>query len=280
MNHYAGIDVSLEYSSVCVVEAGADRSREQGGERTGGADRLVWVAGLGLRASGWRPGHSRNGSTRRCARRGLGGTAGDAPCARRFQATVKTDRKDARGIAQLMRLGWFRPVHCKSGGPGGARAADRAEAGEGKLLDLEMSLRGILRGFGLKVGQSDAGSVRGPHPGTGGRASEPGGDCRSAVRRGGVGAGVPRLRERRVRLAARRAHSAADVGARRRSHRGADLRCCDRRAGALQSSKMVGAYFGLTPKKYQSGETDITGRISKIGDAAVRARSTRRPTSW
>jgi len=27
---------------------------------------------------------------------------------------VKTDRKDARGIAQLMRLGWFRPVHCKS----------------------------------------------------------------------------------------------------------------------------------------------------------------------
>src|SRR3546814_19439721 len=27
---------------------------------------------------------------------------------------VKTDKKDARGIAQLMRLGWFRPVHCKS----------------------------------------------------------------------------------------------------------------------------------------------------------------------
>jgi transposase len=27
---------------------------------------------------------------------------------------VKTDRNDARGIAQLMRLGWFRPVHCKS----------------------------------------------------------------------------------------------------------------------------------------------------------------------
>ena len=27
---------------------------------------------------------------------------------------VKTDRKDARGIAQLLRMGWFRPVHCKS----------------------------------------------------------------------------------------------------------------------------------------------------------------------
>ncbi len=34
---------------------------------------------------------------------------------------------------------------------------------------------------------------------------------------------------------------------------------------------MVGAHFGLTPKKYQSGETDITGKISKIGDASVRA---------
>jgi transposase len=36
------------------------------------------------------------------------------------------------------------------------------------------------------------------------------------------------------------------------------------------SSKNVGAYFGLTPKKYQSGETDIDGRISKIGDRSVR----------
>ena len=38
----------------------------------------------------------------------------------------------------------------------------------------------------------------------------------------------------------------------------------------FRSSKQAGAHFGLTPKKYQSGETDYTGRISKIGDAAVR----------
>ena len=38
----------------------------------------------------------------------------------------------------------------------------------------------------------------------------------------------------------------------------------------FKSSKTVGALFGLTPKRYQSGETDVTGRISKIGDAAVR----------
>ena len=36
------------------------------------------------------------------------------------------------------------------------------------------------------------------------------------------------------------------------------------------SSKRVGAHFGMTPKKYQSGETDVTGRISKTGDKGVR----------
>jgi transposase len=38
----------------------------------------------------------------------------------------------------------------------------------------------------------------------------------------------------------------------------------------FRSSKAVGAHFALTPKKYQSGETDVTGRISKIGDGGVR----------
>jgi transposase len=35
----------------------------------------------------------------------------------------------------------------------------------------------------------------------------------------------------------------------------------------FSSSETVGAYFGLTPKRYQSGETDVTGGISKVGDA-------------
>ena len=40
--------------------------------------------------------------------------------------------------------------------------------------------------------------------------------------------------------------------------------------GRFRSSKTVGAHFGLAPKRYQSGETDVTGRISKMGDANVR----------
>lgn len=40
--------------------------------------------------------------------------------------------------------------------------------------------------------------------------------------------------------------------------------------GRFRTAKAVGAHFGLTPKRYQSGETDVTGGISKVGDAAVR----------
>src|SRR3954452_16978659 len=64
---------------------------------------------------------------------------------------VKTDRSDARGIAQLMRLGWFRTVHCKSLPAQELRAILLVQS---KRHDLEMSLRGILRGFGLKIGQT------------------------------------------------------------------------------------------------------------------------------
>src|SRR5262249_44287812 len=68
---------------------------------------------------------------------------------------VKTDRKDARGIAELMRLGWFRPVHCKSSDAQETRALLTArKLVDAKLHDVEMSLRGTLRGVGLKVGRT------------------------------------------------------------------------------------------------------------------------------
>src|SRR3954453_8428325 len=78
---------------------------------------------------------------------------------------VKTDRKDARGIAQLMRLGWFRAVHCKSLPAQEVRALlTSRKLLQAKRHDVEMSLRGVLRGFGLKVGPTTpktfAGRVR------------------------------------------------------------------------------------------------------------------------
>ena len=68
--------------------------------------------------------------------------------------TVRTDRKDARGLAQLIRMGWFRSVHAKSIGSQEVRALLVARKQLlGRLIDVELSIRGILRGFGLKVGQ-------------------------------------------------------------------------------------------------------------------------------
>lgn len=68
---------------------------------------------------------------------------------------VKSDRNDARGIAQLMRLGWFRPVLCKSLAAQEVRAVLTArKLIQSKLRDVENSVRGILRGFGLKVGKT------------------------------------------------------------------------------------------------------------------------------
>src|SRR5258708_31899634 len=68
---------------------------------------------------------------------------------------VKSDRNDARNIAQLMRLGWFRQVHCKSMSAQETRAMLTArKLIQTKLQDIENSLRGILRGFGLKVGKT------------------------------------------------------------------------------------------------------------------------------
>jgi transposase len=49
--------------------------------------------------------------------------------------------------------------------------------------------------------------------------------------------------------------------------------------GRFAKSRTVGAYFGLTPKKYQSGETAIDGGISRVGDGMVRPRSMKRRTS-
>ena len=71
---------------------------------------------------------------------------------------VKTDRKDARGIAQLLRMGWYRPVHRKSPPAQEVRALlVGRRLLQGKLRDVELSIRGILRGFGLKVGEVSKG---------------------------------------------------------------------------------------------------------------------------
>jgi transposase len=186
---------------------------------------------------------------------------------------VKSDRNDARGIAQLMRLGWFRPVHCKSMGAQETRSLLTArKLVQSKLRDVENSLRGILRGFGLKVGKTT--------------------ELRFAGRIQELVAGHPHLETiaeallavrtallREFKVFEKRVRSMARSNAKARLLMstpavGPIIALTYASAiddpGRFKSSKQVGAHFGLTPKRHQSGETDYTGRISKIGDGSVR----------
>src|SRR3954469_4622135 len=107
------------------------------------------------RGSAWRPGRCRSGSFAGLKAAGLSVELLETQHVRAaFKAMpVKTDRTDARGIAQLMRLGWFRPVHCKSLPAQEVRALlTTRKLLQAKRHDGEMSLRGVRRGFGLKVG--------------------------------------------------------------------------------------------------------------------------------
>jgi transposase len=276
MDHYAGIDVSLEYSSVCVVEAGGKIVRE-GKILSEPAALIAWFGSLGF-------GLARIGLEAGPLSQWLYAVMKDAGLAVELLETrhvrdafkampVKSDRNDARGIAQLMRLGWFKPVHCKSLPAQEVRALLTArKLVQSKLHDIEMSLRGILRGFGLKVGPTTPKRFAG-------RIEE-------LVR------GHPSLQVIAEALLAVRAvllHEFNGFEKRvrnmARSHLAAKLLMTTPAVGPIvaltyacaiddparfKSSKAAGAHFGLTPRKHQSGQTDITGRISKIGDAAVR----------
>jgi transposase len=160
MDHYAGIDVSLECSSVCVVDASGRIVRE--GKVASEPEQLIgWFGALGLRLSriGLEAGPLSQWLYAAMRDTGLVVELLETRHVRdAFRAMpVKSDRNDARGIAQLMRLGWFRPVHCKSLAAQEVRALLTARRlVQAKLHDVEMSLRGILRGFGLKVGRTTA----------------------------------------------------------------------------------------------------------------------------
>ena len=276
MDHYAGIDVSLEQSSVCVVDAGGKIVRE-GKVASEPAALIAWFGSLGLSLV-------RIGLEAGPLSQWLYAAMRDAGLAVELLETrhvrdafkampVKSDRNDARGIAQLMRLGWFRAVHCKSMGAQETRAVLTArKLVQSKLQDIENSLRGILRGFGLKVGKTT--------------------ERRFAGRIQELVAGHPNLETIAQALLAVHAVLVRELSGfekRVRSMAKADTKAkllmstpsvgpivaltyasAIDDPGRFKSSKQAGAHFGLTPKKYQSGETDYTGRISKIGDTAVR----------
>ncbi len=276
MEYYAGIDVSLEQSSVCVVDGSGKIVRE--GKVASEREALIgYLGSLGFVLSriGLEAGPLSQWLYAAMQEAGLAVELLETRHVRdAFSAIpVKSDRNDARGIAQLMRMGWFRPVHCKSIAAQELRAVLTArKLVQSKLRDIENSLRGILRGFGLKVGKTTARSFAGRI-----RELVAGQPNLEAIAQALLAVHTVLQREfrgfdKRVRLMAR-------------NHVQARLLMTTPAVGPIvaltyvgaiddparfSSSKQIGAHFGLTPKKYQSGQTDYTGRISKIGDASVR----------
>ena len=276
MDHYAGIDVSLEYSSVCVVNASGKIVRE--GKVLSEPDALInWFGSLGLELSrvGLEAGPLSQWLYAAMTQAGLVVELLETRHVRdAFKAMpVKSDRNDARGIAQLMRLGWFRPVHCKSMSAQETRAVlTSRKLVQSKLQDVENHLRGILRGFGLKVGKTT-------HLSFGRRILELVANHASLVTiaKALLAVHAVLLREFKAFEKQVRAMARQDAKARLLMSTpsvGPIVALTYASAiddpGRFKSSKLVGAHFGLTPKKYQSGQTDYTGRISKIGDASVR----------
>src|SRR3954451_4737000 len=161
MDYYAGIDVSLKDSSVCVVDATGRILREAKVASEPGA-LVAWFRGLGLEVT--RIGLEA-GPLSQWLHAGLSEASFEAVLleTRHVKAAlsamvVRTDRKDAHGIAQLLRMGWFRAVHRKSMDAQEVRALlVGRKLLQSKLRDVEFSIRGILRGFGLKVGEVSKG---------------------------------------------------------------------------------------------------------------------------
>ena len=276
MEHYAAIDVSLEWSSVCIVDATGKIVREAKvrSEREAVVEFLqatgLTFTRIGLEA----------GPLSQWLYAGLVDAGLPAICieTRHVKAalkamTVKTDKNDARGMAQLMRLGWFRPVHVKTLVAQEIRALLTARRLLlAKLCDIETSLRGILRGFGLKVGPVSKlrfeSRIRALVTGQAmlERVVEPMLRVHAALR--GEYAILHRALLATVRddEVCRRLMTVPGVGA----VVAMSFKSAIDQPERFQHSKAVGAHLGLTPRKYQSGEVDRTGRISKVGDAAVR----------
>ena len=188
------------------------------------------------------------------------------------------DRADAEGLAHLARTGWYREVHVKSA------ASDRLRTLTGardRLLrirkDIEGHVRGVLKTYGIRL--SPVTSARN-------RASFR--DQLQAVAQGdpvlevvatsfivaheAVCNECAAIEDEMVALAresalARRLMTVPGVG----PIVALSFIATIDDAARFGKSTQVGAYLGLTPKRYQSGEIDHSGRISKCGDAAMRA---------
>jgi transposase len=275
--HFVGLDVSVKETAICVVDL-QGRVVDRAAVESHPAVISQYLLGLGLTFS--RVGLEA-GPLSPWLYAGLVEAALPAICVetRHMHAALsarinKTDRNDALGIAQMMRVGLFKPVHVKTPTSQQRRLLlTSRKLLQRKAYDIENDLRGQLRNFGLKVGIVGAVGfeqrVRDlvldlPHIAA---VVIPLLAARSALRVQLAKLHKMLLDEVRADPVCRRLMTAPGVG----PVVALTYRACVDNPARFSRSKCVGAHYGLTPRLYQSGETARIGRVSKCGDAMMRA---------
>jgi transposase len=276
MGYFAGLDVSLEETAICIVDEAGHIVREA--RSASEPDALVAFFGacglemerVGLEAC----------SLTAWLHAGLTEAGLAAICIETRQAKAamgampnKTDRNDARGIAQIMRTGWYRAVHVKSPSCRSWRALLTARRMlVNKRRDVENGVRALLREAGLKVGTPS----RRDFPA---RVRELTGDNPVLAELGQSLLSVIEVIDKEVVRLTRRALD--EVKAEPTCRRlmtvpgigpltALAFRATIDQPGRFRKSRDVGAHLGLTPRRYQSGQTDVQGRISRCSDELAR----------
>lgn len=276
MKYYAGLDVSLEETAICVVdETGVIVKEARAASDPLALSEALRAIGLDLERVGLEA-----CSLTAWLHDGLRGEGLPALCIETRQANaamktmpVKTDRNDARALAQIMRTGWFRQVHVKSRQCRLWRSllvARRTVLNE--MRTIENVVRAILREAGIKLG-------------TPGRAKfaarvreQAGGETQVMALVLPLLSVLETMRHEFARLTkrvldivrseqvCRRLMTVPGVG----PITALAFRATIDDPGRFKRSRAVGVHLGLTPSRYQSGETDRVGRISRCGDEIAR----------
>ncbi|MFL5334645.1 MAG: IS110 family transposase [Geminicoccaceae bacterium] len=275
MEQYVGLDVSLEQTAICVVDGGG-RTLWQG--KCASTPEAI-AAAVRARAPeavrvGFESGPLSAWHWHELKRLGLPVVCLDARHAKAALSVQlnKSDRNDARGLAQIVRTGWYREVAVKSMDGQLVRSLLTTRAQLVRMrVDLANQIRGVLKPFGLVAGKG------------GGRpfaervrnlvADSPLREAAEALLSAwqAVNDQVATLSRRLIAIARRdhvvkRLMTAPGVGVLVALTYVSVIDDPERFA----KSSSVGAYVGLTPRRFQSGEEDYTGRISKHGDALLR----------
>jgi transposase len=275
--HYVGLDVSLETTSICVVDHnGGVVWRGKCSTEPGPIREAVRAHAPALIRIGLETGQLSNWLTLALRKQGLPVVCLDARHAKAALSLQvnKTDANDAHGLAQVVRTGWFREVAIKSMDAQTLRlllmARDQLVSQRQAVAN---TIRGLLKTFGVVIARGSGGPfavrVRTTIADNATLAVivEPLLAAWQALRE--QVAVLDRQVNRRAKTdpVARRLMTAPGVGV---IVSLAYIAVIDD-PNRFKRASSVGAYLGLTPRRYQSGEVDKAGSISKCGDGFLRA---------